>query len=75
MMSQMEGIAGEHGAVAMETATSRPGFFKASGFDYTPAQDATNQRKYTALELREQEQNRGEGGGGFMMHKPLKAGS
>lgn len=71
MLSQMENIAREHGATSMETATSRPGFFKKSGFDYTPGQHQLNQRKYTALELQTQEDNRGEGGGGFMMHKIL----
>lgn len=71
MLSQMEGVAREHGATAMETATSRPGFFKRSGFDYTPQQQATNARKYTPIELSEQEANREERGGGFMMRKPL----
>jgi len=71
MLSQMESIAREHGANAMETATSRPGFFKKGGFDYTPEQHLINQRKYAGLELQRQEENRGEGGGGFMMRKIL----
>jgi hypothetical protein len=71
MLSQMEGIARQHGATSMETATSRPGFFKKSGFDYTPGQHLINQRKYTASELQEQENNREERGGGFVLHKPL----
>lgn len=71
MMAKMEHLAREHGATSMETATSRPGFFKKVGFDYTPQQKAFNARKYTAEQLEAQESNRGEGGGGFMMSKDL----
>lgn len=72
MMEKMEHLAREHGATSMVTATSRPGFFQKVGFDYTPSQKKINALKYTADELRAQENNHNEGGGGFMMSKDLK---
>lgn len=58
-------------AKRMVTATSRPGYFRKMGYDYTATQQRTNQRKFTALELAQQEQNRDERGGGFEMEKVL----
>lgn len=55
----------------LETATSRPGYFKKMGYDYTKQQHLTNARKYRPTELVAQEKNRGSGGGGFSMEKPL----
>lgn len=58
-------------AKRMETATSRPGFFKRFGFDYTDAQKITNAKKFTVEQLEKEEANRGDGGGGFaMVRKP-----
>lgn len=72
MMQIAEQVARSSGAREMVTATSRPGFFKKMGFDYTPEQHELNAKKYTAGELAAQENNKGvEGGGGFAMHKPL----
>ena len=72
MMQVAEEVARSAGATSMVTATSRPGFFKKMGFDYTPAQHEINARKYTANELSAQENNKGrDGGGGFSMHKSL----
>lgn len=72
MMEQMERLAREAGARSMETATSRPGFFKKTGFDYTPDQQRINARKYSPEQLSRHENNRGaEGGGGFHMKKDL----
>ncbi len=71
MMARMEKVAREEGARSMQTATSRPGFFKKMGFDYTEGQKGINQRKFSALELQKQEANREEGGAGFEMEKRL----
>lgn len=71
MMGRVEDIARQSQARSMETATSRPGFFKRMGFDYTDGQKEINRHRYSADELVREEQNRGAAGGGFVMHKPL----
>lgn len=74
MMQAVEARAREVGAKSMVTATSRPGFFKKMGFDYTDQQKVTNALK-ESLEpgkLARDESNKGEqGGGGYGMFKPL----
>ncbi|HEY1137980.1 MAG TPA: hypothetical protein VGE64_10860 [Xanthomonadaceae bacterium] len=74
MMQAVESRARDVGATSMVTATSRPGFFKKMGFDYTEQQKRTNTLKEArdpGLVARD-ESNKGEqGGGGYGMFKPL----
>lgn len=74
MMQAVESRAREVGATSMVTATSRPGFFKKMGFDYTEQQKQTNALKEArdpGLVARD-ESNKGEqGGGGYGMFKRL----
>ena len=62
------------GATTLVTATSRPGFFRKMGFDYTEQQKRTNalkEERDPGLVARD-ENNKGEqGGGGYGMFKPL----
>lgn len=74
MMQAVESRAREVGATTMQTATSRPGFFKKMGFDYTDLQKQTNARWEVADpgKVARDENNKGEqGGGGYGMFKPL----
>jgi hypothetical protein len=74
MMQAVESRAREVGATSMVTATSRPGFFKKMGFDYTEQQKRTNALKeeLDPGKLARDENNKGEqGGGGYGMFKPL----
>ena len=74
MMQAVEARAREVGATSMVTATSRPGFFKKMGFDYTDQQKRTNtlkEERDPGMVARD-ENNKGEqGGGGYSMFKPL----
>lgn len=74
MMQAIESRAREVGASSMVTATSRPGFFRKMGFDYTEQQKQTNALK-EALDpgkLARDENNKSEqGGGGYGMFKTL----
>lgn len=74
MIQAVESRAREVGATSMVTATSRPGFFKKMGFDYTEQQKQTNARKEIQEpgKLARDESNKGEqGGGGYGMFKTL----
>lgn len=74
MMQAVEARAREVGATTLVTATSRPGFFRKMGFDYTEQQKRTNalkEERDPGLVARD-ENNKGEqGGGGYGMFKPL----
>jgi hypothetical protein len=74
MMQAVEARARQVGATEMVTATSRPGFFKKMGFDYTEQQKRTNalkEERDPGLVARD-ESNKGEqGGGGYGMFKTL----
>lgn len=74
MMQAVETRAREVGATSMVTATSRPGFFKKMGFDYTEQQKQTNALKeiQDPGKLARDENNKDQqGGGGYGMFKTL----